>query len=76
MVKKNFFDKPAQVVVETQNGLTGGIAFKDYIIHGSTGKSVPLDSVVIQEELPWINLSESILGDYDLEDYDKQRKTK
>ena len=64
-----YFDRPTQVkfiessdIVDEPHWI-GGIAFCHEIICGECGHIVDLDDVEEIEILPWISISEEIMGD-------------
>ena len=66
---KKFYEVPTQVkflesedVVDEPRWL-GGIAFEDTVICGECGGVVELDDIADIVELPWVSISEEILGD-------------
>jgi hypothetical protein len=63
---KNFYEVPTQVIfTDIENGhVIGGIAFHDYVICGECGSIIELDDVNSIHELPWIDISDEIIGDY------------
>lgn len=65
MEKKIFYDIPTQVRFQDLDETIGyGIAYKDVIICGCCGGTIPLDEeVTILEELLWISLKDEIKGE-------------
>jgi len=66
---EKFYEVPTQVkflesadVVDEPRWL-GGIAFEDKVICGECGGVVELDDIADIVELPWVSISEEILGD-------------
>ena len=69
---KKWFDEPTQVkflenedIRGDRDTSLGGIAFHDFVICGECGATVELDDIESIEELPWISISEEILGEVD-----------
>ena len=69
MFMEKFYEVPTQVkflesadVVDEPRWL-GGIAFEDKVICGECGSIVELDDIADIVELPWVSISEEILGD-------------
>ena len=66
---EKFYEVPTQVkflesadVVDEPRWL-GGIALEDTVICGEGGRIVELDDIADNVELPWVSISEEILGD-------------
>lgn len=62
------YDKPMQVVYsdsEVMNGaaVLAGVAFQKEILSLRDGKVQPLGLVQVIDELPWVDLSDSLFGD-------------
>lgn len=66
MINK-YFNEPTQVRFkddfEEEPRWIGGIAYRDEVICMECGSTVDLEDVVEIEELPWISLSEEVMGD-------------
>jgi hypothetical protein len=62
---KNFYCAPTQVIfTDIGNGRAiGGVAFHSYVICGECGKAIRLENVEIINELPWVDISDEIIGD-------------
>ena len=63
---KKFYEVPTQVKfleIADEPRWFGGIAFEDKVICGECGGVVELDDIVDIIELPWVSISEEILGD-------------
>lgn len=63
------FNKPTQVrfvdlFEESERGrrILGGIVFNDIIICGECGSVIELEDAEIIEVLPWVDISDSIVG--------------
>ena len=69
MEKRLYFDIPTQVAFKENPEITdtprwiGGIAFRDEIICGECGAVVDTEDVEQIIELPWVNISEELIGD-------------
>lgn len=69
MFMKKFYEVPTQVKfleredVVNEPHWCGGIAFENKVICGECGSIVELDDIADIVELPWVNISEEILGD-------------
>ena len=72
-MEKTFYDEAVQILfknlpdesdpsLDTET-VFGGIAFGGSVICGCCGEVVRLEYVDILEELPWVNISEEIIGD-------------
>jgi hypothetical protein len=71
---KKFYDVPTQVkfiesddVVDEPRWI-GGIAFQDYVICGECGSIVDLKNLADIIELPWVDITDGIVGDDDDDD--------
>ena len=66
---KKFYEVPTQVKflestdVAVEPCWVGGIAFEDKVICGECGSVVEMDDIADIVELPWVSISEEILGD-------------
>ena len=66
---KKFYEVPIQVKflenadVINEPCWVGGIAFENKVICGECGCVIELDDIADIVELPWVNISEEILGD-------------
>ena len=66
---EKFYEVPTQVkFLESADAAVeprwiGGIAFENKVICGECGGVVELDDIVDIVELPWVSISEEILGD-------------
>ena len=69
MEKRLYFDVPTQVAFKESPEITdtprwiGGIAFRDEIICGECGVVVDTEDVEQIIELPWVSISEELIGD-------------
>jgi hypothetical protein len=65
---KKYFDTPTQVIFLEKNDYTdeprkiGGIAFREEIICGECGGIIPIEDIEEIEILPWVDISEEIIG--------------
>lgn len=73
---KKFYEVPTQVkfiesadVVDEPHWI-GGIAYQDYVICGECGGIVDLEDLADIIELPWVDITAEIVGDYDDDDLD------
>ena len=69
MEKRTYFETPTQVAFKEGLDMTdeprwiGGIAYRDEIICCECGAVVSTDDVEQIIELPWVSVSEEIIGD-------------
>ena len=68
---KNFYEVATQVkfiesvdVVDEPHWI-GGIAYQDYVICGECGGIIELEDIAEIIELPWVDITYDIVGDYD-----------
>lgn len=73
---KKFYEVPTQVkfiesadVVDEPHWI-GGIAYQDYVICGECGGIIDLEDLEDIIELPWVNITDEIVGDDDFEEDD------
>ena len=74
---KKYYDEPTQVIFKFNNGIgeeiSTGIAYCGEIICGCCGGVFFFDDSeqkpAVLKELPWVDLSEEILGDEDIGDF-------
>lgn len=71
---KKFYEVPTQVkfiesddVVDEPRWI-GGIAFQDYVICGECGGIIKLEDIADIVELPWVDITDGIIGDGGLDD--------
>ena len=75
---KKFYDVPTQVkFIETTDVVDdphwiGGIAYQDYVICGECGGIVDLEDIADIVELPWVDITDGIVGDDDDLDLDEE----
>ena len=65
-MKKSYFDRPTQVVFadpDNPGDWLVGIAYRDEIICCECGAVVSIEDVEQIVELPWVSVSEEIIGD-------------
>lgn len=71
---KKFYDAPTQVkFIETTDATddprwNGGIAYQDYVICGECGGIIDLEDIANIVELPWVDITDGIVGDIGLDD--------
>jgi hypothetical protein len=62
---KKSFTTPTQVIFsdEESGRAIGGIAYGKYVISGDTGKLISITEIESIYELPWVSLSDEIIGE-------------
>lgn len=66
---KKFYDVPTQVkFIENPDIVSdprwiGGIAYQDYVICGECGGIIELEDIADIVELPWVDITDGIVGD-------------
>ena len=71
---KKFYDVPTQVkFIEITDAADnphwiGGIAYQDYVICGECGGIIELEDIADIVELPWVDITDGIIGDGGLND--------